>query len=225
MRAVGYCRVSTVGQAKEGVSLDSQQSQIKAWTQVNNAQHVKTYTDAGISGFSLAKRPALQSAIEKVCAIHGVLVVSALSRLGRNTREVLSIADQLERAGADLVSLSEKLDTTSAAGKMQFRLLALLAEFERDLISERTKTAMQHAKKQGRRVGTIPFGWNLGEDGRHLLPDEKEQEAIQMMREMRERRKTYREIGWQLERRGIPTKQGGSTWHAMTVRNIIRLSC
>jgi len=221
MQAVGYCRVSTIEQAQQGVSLDSQRSQIETWAGANDAKLMKVYVDAGISGYRLDKRPGLQKAIEKVCAEKGVIIVHSLSRLGRNTREVLAIAEQLEKAGADLVSLSERLDTTSAAGKMQFRLLALLAEFERDLISERTKTAMQHAKRQGRRVGTIPFGMDLDDDEKHLVPNAEEKQAIRLMKEMRESGKTYREIAWQLERRSIQTKTGLKEWMPMSVRNIL----
>src|SRR6266581_6504849 len=83
----------------------------------------------------------------------GVLVVYSLSRLARNTTETLELGERLAKAGADLVSLSEKIDTTSAAGKMVFRMLAVLAEFERDQISERTRVAMQHMRCEGKRVG------------------------------------------------------------------------
>ncbi len=62
------------------------------------------------------------------------------------------LAEKLDKAGADLVSLSERIDTTTAAGKMVFRMLAVLNEFERDQISERTSAILQHKKKF-----TLPF--------------------------------------------------------------------
>lgn len=70
-----------------------------------------------------------------------------MSRLARSTRDAITTSERLDKAGAALVSLSEKIDTTTAAGKMVFRMLAVLAEFERDQISERTTTAMQHKKE------------------------------------------------------------------------------
>jgi len=76
-------------------------------------------------------------------------VVYSLSRLSRSTKDTLQIAEKLDKAGADLVSLSEQIDTTSASGKMVFRLMAVLNEFERDQISERTSAALQHKKAKG----------------------------------------------------------------------------
>ena len=102
-------------------------------------------------------------------------MVYSLSRLARSTRDTLQIADLLERRGADLVSLSEKIDTTSAAGRMIFRLLAVLAEFERDVISERTSMAMQHMRACGRYTGgSAPFGFNLTATGDlQVIPEEQ----------------------------------------------------
>src|SRR6266478_26241 len=131
------------------------------------------------------KRPGLQVAIDAVCASHGVLVVYSLSRLARNTRETLELGDRLNKAGADLVSLSEKIDTTSAAGKMIFRMLAVLSEFERDQVSERTTFALQHKKAKGEKLGgRVPYGKQLHTDGIHLENDPIEQSTIAVAREM-----------------------------------------
>lgn len=71
------------------------------------------------------------------------------------------ISDRLQKANCDLVSLSEKIDTTTAAGKLVFRMLAVLAEFERDQISERVSTVVAHKRSKGERVGQVPFGYDL----------------------------------------------------------------
>ena len=134
-QAVAYVRVSTPGQRDEGVSLDAQRSKIAAWCDVMGYELVATYADEGISGHSMDKRPGLQQAIDDACTRGCVLVVYSLSRLARNTRETLELGETFAQAGADIVSLSENIDTTSAAGKMVFRMLAVLAEFERDQVS------------------------------------------------------------------------------------------
>jgi len=160
--AIAYVRVSTSGQAEDGVSLDAQRSKIAAWCDVMGYELVRTCADEGLSGHSIEKRLGLQQAVEAVCASGGVLVVYSLSRLARNTRETLELGERLSQAGADLVSLSEKIDTTSAAGKMVFRMLAVLAEFERDQVSERTAMALQYKKAHGERLGgRIPYGRQL----------------------------------------------------------------
>lgn len=223
MKAIGYCRVSTESQASEGVSLAAQEAKIRAWALANDVELIAIYVDAGLSGKRSDNRPELQKALEHVCSMKGVLVVYSLSRLARSTKDTITIADRLEKAGADLASLSEKIDTTSAAGKMLFRLLAVLAEFESDQISERTKLALKHKKFHGRRTGGhVPFGFDLAGDGDTLLPNPAEQDAIKLMSELRGCGKSYREIAGELTRRGVRTKTGQSEWQHTAVVAILK---
>ena len=220
MDAIGYLRVSTEGQAMEGVSLDAQKAKIEAWALLNDYKLIAVHVDAGISGGKALNRPGLQAALADACKNKAALVVYSLSRLARSTRDTLDIGAKLERAGADLVSLSEKIDTTTAAGKMIFRLMAVMAEFERDQISERTSAAMQHMRAQGKRVGTIPFGFNLDSDGETLTPNATEQDAIRMMNELRANGESLRAIATALHARGVATKTG-KTWTAEVIRGIL----
>jgi DNA invertase Pin-like site-specific DNA recombinase len=185
MKAIGYIRVSTEGQAVDGVSLSAQRERIAAWCQVNGFELIATHADEGISGGGMTKRPGVQAAIDAACSEGAALVVYSLSRLARSTADAIAVADRLEQSGADLVSLSEKIDTTTACGKMVFRMLAVLAEFERDLVSERTTAALQHKKAQGQRVGTIPYGWTVADDGTTLLEHADEQRVIDTARGLR----------------------------------------
>src|SRR4051812_45369527 len=186
MRVVSYCRVSTEIQAAEGVSLDAQRGRIAAWCAANGGglDPADVFLDAGISGKRYDNRPGLTAALDAVTAAPGaVLLVYSLSRLARSTRDTIAIAERLERAGADLVSLSEKIDTTSAAGKMVFRMLAVLAEFERDLIAERTRAAMGHKRQKKERISrTAPYGSDLAGDGRTLVDNPRELEAVGLIR-------------------------------------------
>ena len=159
-RAIGYIRVSTEDQVLEGVSLAAQRNKVEAWSELNDHELLAVEEDAGISGATADKRPGLQAALDAACRKRATLVVYSLSRLARSTMDALLIAERLEKAGADLVSLSEKIDTTTAAGKMVFRMLAVLAEFERDQLAERTRAAMQHLRGQGRRISRhLPYGF------------------------------------------------------------------
>lgn len=147
MKVIGYIRVSTEDQAREGVSLEMQRDRIHKWADLNEGEVIAVYEDAGISGMDMG-RPGLESALN--AAGRGVVLVTySISRLARSTIGVLGIAKRLEYQGADLVSLSEKIDTTSAAGRMMFRLMAVLAEFERDQIAERTAAGLAQIKKRG----------------------------------------------------------------------------
>lgn len=221
MQATGYVRVSTEGQAVDGVSLDAQRERIAAWCLLNGYTLGEVFVDAGISGKRSDNRPALQDALANVCkAKGGVLVVYSLSRLARSTKDTLQIAERLERAGVDLVSLTEKIDTTTAAGKMVFRMLAVLNEFERDVISERTATALQHKKAKGERVGTVPYGYTLGADGVSLVPVPEEQAVLGLVRDLRQAGESMRAIAAELTARGIPTKNG-DTWKHSTIQRIL----
>jgi DNA invertase Pin-like site-specific DNA recombinase len=129
--------------------------------------------------------------------------------LARNTAETLQLGERLSKAGADLVSLSEKIDTTSAAGKMVFRMLAVLAEFERDQVSERTTMAMQHKRSKGERVSRhIPYGEQLSADGIHLLPHAGEQTVIAIARELHSAGLSSRGIARQLAEQGLYSRAG-----------------
>jgi len=221
MQAFGYVRVSTENQANEGVSLEAQQAKIQAWCLANDVELAGVFIDAGISGKRADNRPELQNALTAVSKVKGVLVVYSLSRLARSTKDTINIGERLDKAGADLVSLSEKLDTTSAAGKMIFRMMAVLAEFERDQVSERTRTAMQHMKTESLRVGQIPFGSDLLEDGKTLVPNVREQAVIEQLEALRESGMSYQRIADDLNQKNVPTKEAGKAWKANTVRRIL----
>jgi site-specific DNA recombinase len=223
-RAVGYIRVSTEGQAVEGVSLDAQRARIAAWCVANERTMAEAdlFVDAGISGKRFDNRPGLNAALDSVCAGGGVLVVYSLSRLARSTKDTIGIAERLERAGADLASLSERIDTTSASGKMIFRMLAVLAEFERDLISERTRSALGHKRSKSERVGQVPVGRRLLPDGRTLVSDEGELSVLDDVRRWRAEGRSLRAIAAELTELGIPTKNGGAAWSASTVQYLLK---
>ena len=135
MQVIGYTRVSTDEQAREGISLQAQREKILAWASALDFDVIALEEDAGISGKNIRAREGLKRALELACSEKAALVVYSLSRLSRSTRDTLMVAEMLDVAGADLVSLSERIDTSSAAGKMVFRMLAVLNEFERDQIS------------------------------------------------------------------------------------------
>lgn len=221
-KAVGYIRVSTTMQADEGVSLDAQRAKLEAWCTLNGYELVSVHTDAGLSGGRADNRPALQAALAEVCRTKGALVVYSLSRLARSTKDCIAIGERLDRANADLVSLSEKIDTTTAAGRMVFRMLAVMAEFERDQVSERTATAMQHKRTRGEYTGGVaPYGWRVGADGVKLEVYPGEQAVMVAARELRESGLSLRAVAARLEAEGLLPRSGGR-WHPSTVRDLLQ---
>lgn len=222
MKVISYSRVSSDGQAKEGVSLDAQAARIQAWAESKGFEVAKHFVDAGISGKSMKNRPALLEALDLACKLKGVLVVYSLSRASRSVKDSITIVERLHKAGADLVSLSENIDTTTASGKLTFQLFISLAEHERNLISERTTTALTHIKASGKKTGGIPrFGYSLAKDGRTYLPNAKELASVETMKRMRNTGKSYWQIAAYLNSKGVPTKNGGQ-WRAGVVLRILR---
>ena len=222
MNAVGYTRVSTDRQATEGVSLKTQQARIRAWCEANGYALIGLHVDAGLSGCRSDNRPGLQSALTEACKSKAAFVVYSLSRLARSTKDAIGISERLGKNGADLVSLSERIDTTTAAGKMVFRMLAVLAEFERDQVAERTKGALTHLRNQDKRIsGKIPYGYDLALDGETLVANAKEQIGLQLIQRLRDKGLGRRRIAAQLMRSGIPTKSG-SSWSPQAVASILR---
>jgi DNA invertase Pin-like site-specific DNA recombinase len=217
-KVVGYVRVSTQAQANEGVSLDAQRAKIEAYALVESLP-IKVFADEGVSG-SIDSRQGLADALASLNK-GDVLVVYSLSRLARSTRHTLTIAELLERKGCDLVSLSEKIDTTSAAGRMVFRMLSVLGEFEREQIVERTKTALAYKRSRGQRMGRISFGYRVEEGSKTLIKDEHEQKVLACIDEMRSRGYSYQRIADYLNAVGMK-KREGTQWKKQNVHLIMK---
>lgn len=135
-------------------------------------------------------------------------------------KDTIQISERLDKTGADLVSLSQRIDTTSA-GRMVFQMLAVLAEFERNQISERTKAAMAHMRSQGRFTGQVPFGFDLHDDGETLVPNEGESAVIQSLVLWRDEGLSLRAIANRLQERGVRTKNGIQEWTHTAVKSIL----
>lgn len=138
---IGYSRVSTDDQ-----SLDLQQDALQ------QAGCEKIYSDT--LGGAKACRPGLQQAME-VLRSGDILIVWRLDRLGRSLKNLISLMEELKAHGIGLQSLCEGIDTTTASGQLVFHLFAALAEFERNLIKERTQAGLSAARSRGR-VGGRP---------------------------------------------------------------------
>lgn len=220
MKAIAYCRVSTAGQGQDGVSLAMQQERVAAWC-LGNGHELEAVFVETMSGGRADNRPELQKAMALVCKRRGILVVYSLSRFSRSVRDTLELSEQLDRSNAHLASLSESLDTSSAVGRMVFKMLSTLAEFERDVNSERTRNALGHMRRTNRRISAkIPFGYTLAPDLETLLPEAGEQAAIARIIERRSGGMTLAAIAQSMESEGVRTREGGR-WFPATIASII----
>jgi DNA invertase Pin-like site-specific DNA recombinase len=142
-KRIGYARVSTDDQMLD-LQLDA----------LTRSGCDPVYKETASGGKS-ALRPELAQCLKALRA-GDVLVVWRLDRLGRSLSDLVRIVSELEQRGIGFESLTEKIDTTSAAGKLTFHVFAALAEFERNIIRERTKAGLDAARARGRMGGRKP---------------------------------------------------------------------
>jgi len=192
MRAIGYIRVSTEDQAREGVSLDNQESKIRAYADLNGLELVDVIKDEGLSGktmdrLGMNRINAMIDAVE----IEAVIVYK-LDRLSRKTIDILNTLDAWEKNNIAFHSITDRIDTKTAAGKFLLTILSALAQMERDLISERTVDALAHKKRTGEWCGRVPFGYKIKDN--RLVEDEEAMKTIKKAKRLRSIGKPYRDI-------------------------------
>ena len=152
-RVALYARVSTRPRATEpGQTPETQLRPLRAFAEARGWTATE-YVDRGISG-AKAGRPALAALLETARRrqVDAVAVVK-LDRLARSVRHLVTLAQELQALGVDLVVLDQAIDTTTPTGRLLFHVLAAIAEFERELIRERVCAGLQRARAQGRRPG------------------------------------------------------------------------
>lgn len=146
-----------------------------------------------------------------------------LDRLTRSISDWQSLIDDYfgERAGKQLFSVSDSIDTRTAAGRLVLNVLLSVAQWERETVGERTREALRHKIKNGERCGKVRFGYDLADDGKTLIVNPTEQRAIALMLDLREAGHTLRQIAATLTESGIPTKEGATAWTHTAVARIL----
>ena len=223
MKVIGYIRVSTEEQATNGQSLDAQRAKLEAYAKLYDLDLVIVVEDAGISAKTLL-RPGLQNALAMLRKGDADgLLIAKLDRLTRSVADWQILIDDYfgEHAGKQLFSVADSIDTRTAAGRLVLNVLLSVAQWERETISERTRDALQHKIRKGERCGKVRFGYDLADDGVSLVPNEAEQDAIRLIRQLRTEGLTLRQIAGELAVRAIPTKEQYSGWTHTAVQRIL----
>jgi DNA invertase Pin-like site-specific DNA recombinase len=143
-----YARVSTQEQHTE-----PQLHALRAYAEARGLEIAGEYVDHGVSG-AKDRRPALDRLLADARRRRfDVLACTKLDRLARSVHHLTSLGRELEALGIDLVVLDQAIDTSTPAGRLLFHVLGSIAEFERDLIQERTAAGMRAARRRGARIG------------------------------------------------------------------------
>ncbi len=222
-KAICYIRVSTEEQVLEGVSLNAQRERLVAYCALKGLQIVEVIADEGISASkALDIRPGGKRVVDllKRKEIKHVVALK-LDRLFRNAEDALRNTSTWERRGLSLhlVDLGgQSIDSGTAVGKMMLTMLAAFAEFERNLVSERTVAALAYKRRHLQVFNHVPFGFSQA--GGRLVPNEDEIAVVGEIRGWREAGATFRAIAARLNAQNVPSKKGG-VWYASTVQNVL----
>lgn len=203
LRVIGYTRVSTLEQSREGVSLDNQEHKIRAYAELKDMELVEMIIEEGKSGKTM-NRPGLHKIINLINnkQIDGIICYK-LDRLTRKTRDLLYlIEDVFAKNNIQFISLNENIDTSSASGKFFLTVMGAMAQMERDLIAERTIDALRELTRQGRRLGSpdrIPLGFKLIKrkmaKKTDLVVDKSEFKKVRIMFDLRRQKLSLQAIG------------------------------
>jgi site-specific DNA recombinase len=220
IKAIGYIRVSTDEQAKEGMSLENQETKIRDYCKLKDFEIIEIIQDAGISAKNL-RRPGAQKVLEMAQEkMIDAVVVYKLDRMFRSTVDALETTKQFDKWNVSFHSIQEALDTKSAMGKFFFTLTAALAEMEREIIGERTRDVLQRKKANGEVYGNIPFGFKKFKG--KLLAHNDEQKTVLTILGMQEQGLNLSQISRELNRAGFKTKKG-NRWYPQTVKNVVAI--
>jgi len=219
-----YLRVSPTGR-EEDQSIVVQRTRCLAWVNAFGYQLAhEPFMDEYVSGKDDKNRPGLADAIKFACRTGGILLVYRIDRLARNLHDLIELSEKLQRHKVDLASVTENIDTSTAHGDMFFKLLGLLAEFERRRNSDRTREAMVTQQANGRRqtpVTHVPYGMMVDPDSAPtkrgglpslLVVNPAEQEIVKQIRRLRAGGATYIGIAHTLDAEG-KLRRNGKKWH------------
>lgn len=205
--AVAYLRVSTTEQTESGAGLAAQREAITRYATARGLTITAWHEDAGVSGsLSPAERPGLAAALTDVHdGTAARLIVAKVDRLSRKFMDAVALMETAADEGWPLVIADIDADLTTSSGKMTARIMAVMAEQERDQIRTRTREALAAKKAAGVRLGR---------------PSTLPRDVVARIVTERDAGTGWQRIANGLNNDQIPTARGGAKWHASTVRKV-----
>lgn len=210
MKVIGYVRVSTQEQASEGVSLAAQEAKIRAYCELYGLELLRIERDAGFSAKTIL-RPGLSLALSGLDSRSADgLVIFKLDRLSRSVGSWAGLVEQYfsEKAGKQLFSVTDCIDTRTAGGRLVLNVLMSVAQWEREAIGERTTSALAYKKSKGECIGQVPYGYRR--EGDSLIEDPAEQRTIEYVHTLRVDGLSLRSIADQLKAEGMDCPSVGT---------------
>jgi len=156
-----YIRVSTQDQAQHGFSLDAQEDSLQNYAKALGYEIFKIYRDEGKSAKDLNRPEMIQMLADAEAGKFSAIFIYKLDRFSRSLKDLILTIDRLKEWGIDFISLQDKIETASASGKLMFQIIGAFAEFERNIIGDRTKFGMERKAKEGGFITRAPKGYKL----------------------------------------------------------------
>lgn len=230
-KLVGYIRVSTSKQRDLGVSLEAQQRKLKMYAEMYELDLISIEVDVA-SGKDIIKRPALKRCLAMLDEneADGMLIMK-LDRLTRRVKDVCFLVEDYFQDKI-LISVNDQIDTQTPTGILMLNILTTFAQWERQVLSQRTCEAMGFLKENGVQLGRLPFGYtyaerddernDLDDDGRKVIVENRnEQATIHRMMALKKDNLTLQAICDRLADDGHTTKRGAK-WQPGTIYKIIK---
>lgn len=217
-----YIRVSTEDQAKEGFSISAQKEKLTKYVEVNDWELYDYFIDDGISGKNIKDRPELSRLIELVKnkEINNVLIYK-LDRLTRSVKDLINLIELFEQYDCSFSSVTEKLDTSNAVGRMFIKIIGIFAEFERENLAERVSFGYEEKTRQGNYTNTNGvYGYEYIIGKGDLIVNEEEAELVKQTYQKYLNGKAMISIAKEYNQLKVPTKRGGD-WSQSTIQSIL----
>jgi len=177
-----YIRVSTEDQVKQGISLEAQEEALQNYAKALGYEILEIYRDEGKSAKDIKGRKAMTRMLKDAQARKfQAIFIYKLDRFSRSLKDLIETIEKLKEWGIDFVSLQDKIETTSASGKLMFHIISAFAEFERNVTGERTKFAMDKKARDGGLVSRAPFGYKT--ENKKLVPTEHSYQVQEIFQE------------------------------------------
>lgn len=224
MRLLAYIRVSTDAQADSGAGLEAQMYACENYAKRHGLTIHQIFRDEGITGAGLEDRHGLMEVLSDLKK-GDVLLVAKRDRLARGDA-MGAIQMAVDKKKAKIISAAgegTEGDKDDPMTYMMRGMTDLFSGFERLLIKSRTKAALQAMKRDGKRVGHIPFGYQLAQDGIHLEESPEEQDILRQMSELRLSGLSIRDIANALNDRGA-FNRGQSKWNNASVHRVMKMA-
>lgn len=212
-----YTRVSTKMQVEKGISLDAQENELVEWCKKNGYEY-DVYSDGGKSGGTIEKRYEFQRMMDNIYD-YDIVLCYKLARIVRSVKDLANMISDFAQLGIRFISLNEGIDTKTPLGKLLAYIMGIIAEIERENISDYVKMARREEFEQGRITAKAVLGYDRVK--KELILNRKEAKIVKFIFKTYDKIRNYYRVAQICNEKGYRGKNG-SLFHASSIKTIIQ---